>query len=187
MRWILLIVLVLLASGTVVLFLTHPWFPPGISMASAAIDHQFAASLLAIGAAFLAAQLGLAAILWRGRSEKSSSSPAATSIWRWELLWLLVTALFFAGLAWSGAASWATAKSQAANSQQPITIEVTGTQFAWYFRYPGTDGKFGRTLPQLIDPAQGDAAAIGLDMSDPASADDIVTQILVLPQGQPAE
>ena len=188
MRFVLLVALVLLALGTVVLFLAQQWSPAGISLASAAVDRQFAVSLAAIGTAFLVSQVALAFILWRGRSHKPPASlPDASGIWRWELLWLVVTAVFFAGLAWSGAASWQAANAQAATRQAPIEVEVTGTQFAWYFRYPGGDGKFGRTLPQLIDPAQGNAAAIGLDANDPASADDVVTQILVLPQNQPVE
>src|SRR5438105_10248797 len=185
MRFVLLVALVLLALGTVALFLAHQWFPPAISLASAAVDRQFAVSLAAIGTAFLLSLVALAFILWRGRSHQALASlPNASAIWRWELLWLLVTAVFFAGLAWSGAVSWQAANAQAATRQAPIEVEVTGTQFAWYFRYPGDDGKFGRTVPQFIDPAQGNAAAIGLDANDPASADDVVTQILVLPQNQ---
>ena len=187
MRWALLVALVLLALGTAALFLAHEWFPAGISLASAPVDHQLTRSLLAIGMAFLAAQFALGVIVARGLSEKSSTPTPDSAIWRWELLWLLVTALFFASLAWSGAASWGTAKSQAARGPQPITVEVTGTQFAWYFRYPGADGKFGRTLPQLIDPAQGNAAAIGLDTNDRAGTDDIVMQVLVLPQDRPVD
>ena len=188
MRIALFVALILLALGTLALFLAQQWFPPAISLASAAVDRQFAVSLAAIGTAFLVSQVALAFILWRGRSHKPPASPPdASGIWRWELLWLLVTAAFFAGLAWSGAASWQAANAQAATRQAPIEVEVTGTQFAWYFRYPGGDEKFGRTLPQFIDPAQGNAAAIGLDANDPASADDVVTQILVLPQNQPVE
>jgi len=28
-------------------------------------------------------------------------------------------------------------------------------QFRWYFRYPGPDGKFGRTRPELQDASEG--------------------------------
>jgi cytochrome c oxidase subunit 2 len=54
-------------------------------------------------------------------------------------------------------------------------------QFAWYFRYPGADGKFGRTNPKLIDPSSGNMAAIGVDTTDPASKDDVVTGTMYLP------
>ena len=42
-----------------------------------------------------------------------------------------------------------------------VPVEVTGMQFAWYFRYPGADGKYGRTEPKLMDPSAGNDAAHG--------------------------
>jgi cytochrome c oxidase subunit II len=50
-----------------------------------------------------------------------------------------------------------------------LVIEVTGEQFTWNVRYPGPDGKFGKTDPNLIDVDN----PLGLDPEDPASADDI--------------
>ena len=53
-----------------------------------------------------------------------------------------------------------------------VQIEVTAQQFAWNIRYPGADGKFGRTIPKLINDQDN---PVGIDPKDPASADDIVT------------
>ncbi len=36
-------------------------------------------------------------------------------------------------------------------------------QFAWYFRYPGPDGKYGATSVKLMDPSAGGEAAVGLE------------------------
>jgi cytochrome c oxidase subunit 2 len=60
-----------------------------------------------------------------------------------------------------------------------MQVEVTGMQFAWYFRYPGADATFGRTDPRLVAPAEGNP--LGLDHADPDAADDIVSSELVLP------
>jgi len=60
-------------------------------------------------------------------------------------------------------------------------------QFAWYFRYAGPDGKFGATKPELIDPSAGGESAIGLDTSDPASKDDVVTGIMYAPVNREVE
>ena len=62
-----------------------------------------------------------------------------------------------------------------------VQVEVTGMQFAWYFRYPGPDGKYGATSPKLMDPSAGGEAAVGLDTSDPAAKDDVVTGTMYLP------
>ena len=60
-----------------------------------------------------------------------------------------------------------------------LQVEVTGVQFAWYFRYPGPDATFGHTQPHLVAPGEGNP--LGLDPTDPHSADDIVSSQLVLP------
>jgi cytochrome c oxidase subunit 2 len=64
-------------------------------------------------------------------------------------------------------------------------VEVTGLQFAWYFRYPGPDGKLGRTKPELEDASVGNP--VGIDPDDPASKDDIVTGTMYLPVNREAE
>ncbi|GBC92871.1 Alternative cytochrome c oxidase subunit 2 [bacterium HR15] len=61
-------------------------------------------------------------------------------------------------------------------------VEVTGQQFAWHVRYPGADGRFGRTNPRLIS----DENPIGLDLSDPAARDDILLiNVMHVPEGRP--
>jgi cytochrome c oxidase subunit 2 len=63
-----------------------------------------------------------------------------------------------------------------------LQVEVTGMQFAWYFRYPGADATFGRTRNQLVSPAEGNP--VGLDPADPSGKDDIVRSQLTLPAGR---
>jgi len=63
-----------------------------------------------------------------------------------------------------------------------LQVEVTGMQFAWYFRYPGVDETFGRTQPQLVSPAEGNP--VGIDPNDTHGKDDIVRSQLVLPAGR---
>ena len=52
-----------------------------------------------------------------------------------------------------------------------ITVKVVGQQFSWNFHYPGPDGVFGRQDPSLISTSN----QLGLDPTDPASKDDIVS------------
>jgi cytochrome c oxidase subunit 2 len=68
-----------------------------------------------------------------------------------------------------------------------VHVEVTGMQFAWYFRYPGPDGKFGLTKPELEDASAGGEAALGLDTHDPASKDDVVSGVMVVPVNREIE
>ncbi|HYK91713.1 MAG TPA: cytochrome C oxidase subunit II, partial [Acidobacteriota bacterium] len=67
-----------------------------------------------------------------------------------------------------------------------MQIEVTGQQFQWYFRYPGSDGQFGPTHVNLVDDAAGNY--LGLDrVHDQPSKDDIVTATLGIPVNRPVQ
>jgi len=57
-----------------------------------------------------------------------------------------------------------------------IVVEVTAKQFAWSFRYPGPDGKFGHTDLKLVNDSSGNP--LGIDDKDPAGKDDIVSASL---------
>ena len=64
-----------------------------------------------------------------------------------------------------------------------VTVRVVAEQFAWNIHYPGRDGVFGRTALELIS----NSNPLGLDRSDPAGRDDIVTiNDLHLPVDEPA-
>jgi cytochrome c oxidase subunit 2 len=87
-------------------------------------------------------------------------------------------AVLFATLAIKAEHLWAATRYTGA-SPAALQVEVTGMQFAWYFRYPGPDAIFGITRPQLVAPGEGNP--IGIDPADPHGRDDIVTSELVLP------
>jgi cytochrome c oxidase subunit 2 len=66
------------------------------------------------------------------------------------------------------------------SEKDQILVGGYAQQFRWYFHYAGADRRHGRTNPGLVDAAEGNPA--GLDHSDPAAADDIVSTTLVLPE-----
>jgi len=61
------------------------------------------------------------------------------------------------------------------NGDMPVKdverIRVVAQQFAWNFHYSGPDGKFGRQKVELVSSSN----PLGLDYTDPAAADDIVS------------
>ena len=83
---------------------------------------------------------------------------------------MILTTVVFVTLAILGQRVWAQLHLQEAPADS-VQIEVTAQQFAWNVRYPGADGKFGRTIPKLINDQDN---PVGIDPKDPASADDIV-------------
>jgi len=179
----LLVALFVLTGGTVYLFVAKIWWmPPLISTSGAAVDRGFSATLLILGIVFALAQVGLGVFVWKFRKTRTSSY--STGHRGAEFAWTALTAIIFVGLSLAGERTWADLHSSPARGGPPVQVEVTGTQFAWYFRYPGADGIFGRTDPATVDASLGSASAIGLDTSDPASKDDFVASTLVVPVGR---
>lgn len=157
------------------------WLPAGMSAAAPGIDHHFGITFIAMGIVFVLAQCTLGYFAWRYRDGRTASRPAYShGNTKLEVLWTALTAILFVGLNLAGSSIWAAERFQPAKADS-VPVEVTGMQFAWYFRYPGPDAKFGRTDPKLIDPSAGNEAAIGLDTSDSAGKDDVVTGTMYLP------
>jgi cytochrome c oxidase subunit 2 len=57
-------------------------------------------------------------------------------------------------------------------TDETIEVRVIAQQFAWNCHYPGEDGIFGPTRPELVDE---ETNPVGIDRSSPAGADDIFT------------
>src|SRR5271154_7031392 len=163
------------------------WLPVGAAASTGFIDRQFTLTFIIMGIIFLAAQLGLGYIVWKYK--ETPTSPAVsyshgnTTL---EVVWTLLTAILFIGLNLMGSSVWASQRFDAPEAGA-VQVEVTGMQFAWYFRYPGPDGKFGATKPELQDPSSGGEGAIGLDTSDPASKDDVVAGVMYVPVNREIE
>lgn len=183
---ILAILIWLITLGSVALFLTGKWwFPAGATEHAALIDSQFLITIIVVGLAFAAAQIGLGIALWKFR-DRGDGGRAAFSHGnnRLEVLWTVITAIVFISLGVMGQRVWAQLhfNSAPAGSYQ---VEVVAQQFQWNFHYPGMDGKLGRTDPKLID--ESNLNYIGLDETDPAAKDDVVSVSLVLPVNRPVE
>ncbi|HEU5339873.1 cytochrome C oxidase subunit II [Edaphobacter sp.] len=149
--------------------------PADASAHGPALDRQLLLSLWIILALFALAHI----ILIVGLAARRHS--VQRSVWQIEYLPLLALAILFAVMTVRAERLWAATRYTGA-SLTALQVEVTGVQFAWYFRYPGTDATFGRTLPQLVAPGEGNP--LGIDPADRHSADDIVSSQLVLPIGR---
>lgn len=157
------------------------WLPAGASAAAALVDRQFTVTFVMMGIVFVAAQFALGYVVWKYR-ETPSSAPVSYSHGNTtlEIIWTAITTILFIGLNFMGSTVWASQRFEPP-SDGAVQVEVTGMQFAWYFRYPGPDGTFARTKASLIDPSGGGEAAVGIDTSDPSSKDDVVAGTMYLP------
>jgi cytochrome c oxidase subunit II len=157
------------------------WFPPPISQHGLAYDAQFDRTLVVVGVIFVLAQfaLGYAIMKFRDDGRRAGYSHGNNKL---ETLWTSATAILFLGLVLMGTKIWASVHFDEA-PPDAIPIEVVSKQFAWNFRYPGPDGKFGRTDLKLVNDSAGNP--LGLDDKDPASKDDVVSASLKVPVGKP--
>jgi cytochrome c oxidase subunit 2 len=156
------------------------WFPPPVSTHGMEYDAQFMRTLVITGIIFFLAQIALGYVIMRFRDNGGRASYSHGNN-KMEALWTSATAVLFIGLVLMGTRIWASVHFVEAPADA-IPIEVLGKQFAWSFRYPGPDGKFGRTDLKLINDANGNP--FGLDDKDPASKDDIVSGSLKVPAGK---
>jgi len=186
---LLLVIWLITIIGSYFIIAKTWWLPVGASAAAAAIDHHFTTTYILMGAVFIAAQLALGWFVWRYRDRGNASKGTAhyshgnTTL---EAAWTVLTVILFVGLNLASRSIWA---SERFDPAQPgaLRVEVTGMQFAWYFRYAGPDGKFGATKPELEDASAGGEAALGLDTKDPASKDDVVSGVMVVPVNRQVE
>jgi cytochrome c oxidase subunit 2 len=156
------------------------WLPAAASSSGPAIDAQFTRTFVLMGIIFVAAQVGLGLFVWKYRDRGGAKAEYSHGNTRLELIWTTLTAILFIGLAVFGAKIWAAERFTPAKADA-VKVEVTGLQFAWYFRYPGKDQKYGRTLPENVDASVGGEGAVGLDTTDPNAKDDVVVSTMVVP------
>lgn len=99
-----------------------------------------------------------------------------------ELLWTTVPAIFLTVLVVFGLKYWFKMTGEA--PKNAVLIEVTGHQFGWEFRYPGSDKILGKKNYKLTKGAN----SLGVDFTDPASQDDMhVSATVHIPVGRPVK
>ena len=174
------IVVAILAIASAVPIVMHTWAPPvDISTHGHLIDEQLKDTMVEVGISFLAAQFILALFVW-----KSSSPDSKIKRFPGGATGLVVAALLMVGteviaLGAFGQKAWAEVYFRPA-VPDAVQIQTQAGQFAFYFRYPGPDGKFGALHPDKID--EGNQNFFGLDpANDVDSRDDIVTGELAIP------
>ncbi len=152
------------------------WLPPDISAHGSQIDiiikylHWFMAVLfVAWGSYFLYCLVRFRA----GANPKATYRDAKAKPSKMaEVVVIIIEAILLVGFS---IPVWAYYRSEPpGNDANPLTVRVVAQQFAWNIHYPGPDGKFGKSKPELVDEA---INPIGLvDASeDPNAADDYVS------------
>ncbi len=175
-----------IALVSVAMFVSHHgWIPVSGALHGRLLDQHFAQIFAEAAVCFVAAQLLLAAIVWQSarKSPTVSRFPGGSRLTVALGVIFLAFELFAAGTA--GRRAWA---GMYLTSPPPnaLTVQVIGEQFAFYFRYPGPDGKLGPIHPTKMDDESGNF--FGIDRQhDPEAKDDVMAASLALPVDRPVE
>src|SRR5688572_26887250 len=107
-RALAVLIWVLTLASVAVVANGHWWFPEAISEHGPAYDRQFMITIVVVGLAFVAAQIGLGYAIWRFR-DTGDGTRAIYSHGnnRLEIIWTGITAVIFIALAVVGQRVWA--------------------------------------------------------------------------------
>jgi len=176
---VILTIIALLSAYPIV---SHMYVQPvDISTHGHAIDEQLSDTMAEAGLAFVLAQLLLAFFVFKFSNRKPGSKvfhmPGGAKL-------VVVTAFILVGtevlaLGVLGQKAWAQVYFTAPKPDA-LQVQAQAGQFAFYFRYPGVDGKYGPLHPDKID--EGNQNYFGLDPANDVEArDDIVAAELAIP------
>lgn len=118
------------------------WLPGDVSAHGFQIDHLFNFILGLTGVVFLGTEMLLFWFLWRyDRTTNTSPVKFTHGSHNLEIIWTILPAATLLFIAIYQMNAWAGVKLDRPN--MPYTVEVTGRQFEWRFKYPGKDGIIG--------------------------------------------
>lgn len=166
------IVLFLAILAFMIVGFSVDWMPPVASEHGVGVDRVINYLFLTTGTLIVIGTVVLVVFLWKYGRGQPVDSPSTSQ--RTERLWSIVPVIIMALIAETGVIIigmpvWEQVYGETA--ENALIIDVVGRQFEWVVRYSGDDETFGRTDPNLVDDDVGNP--LGLDMEDPAAADDI--------------
>ena len=157
------------------------WMAPDISTHGAPIDEQMSETMAEAGISFLASQILLAVFIWMFSNSKPGDKiknfPGGAKAMVWAAVLLVGTEVLALGV--FGVKAWANAYFTPPGADA-IPVQVQAGQFAFYFRYPGPDGKFAAIHPDMISEANQNFYGLDTD-HDPDAKDDIVSAEMAVP------
>jgi cytochrome c oxidase subunit 2 len=127
------------------------WLPEDVSEHGRTIDDLFMFILYLTGVVFIATEVALAWFLWKyNQSENTEPVKFTHGSHTLEVVWTIVPAATLLFIAVYQMEAWASAKMRpptvvvdGEEVPAPPIAEVTGRQFEWRIRYPGSDGVLG--------------------------------------------
>jgi cytochrome c oxidase subunit II len=158
-------------------------FPQGsASIEGEAIDKMFMITTAVTGFVFVLTQILLFWFSFKYQESDNRKAYYFAHSTKLELIWTTIPAIVLCILVVFGLRAWFKITGDA--PKDALVVEVTGHQFGWEFRYPGSDKVLGKKNYRLTKGAN----SLGVDFNDPASLDDIhVSGTMHIPVGVPVK
>ncbi|MBI1742552.1 cytochrome c oxidase subunit II [Candidatus Acetothermia bacterium] len=180
---ILAIVLVLIVVGTTIITFVGPWGLPELASNWGSIDSMIIVTTIVTMIAFIAVNAVMAYFIYRYRHRDGRRAVYLVNDHRLEKILIIVTSIGIVFLLAPGLFVYSSFIQPPADA---LKLEVVSQQWAWAYRYPGADGKLGRSNIRFIDAKN----SLGVDLKDPAGQDDVAISAggtLHLPVNKPVE
>lgn len=148
------------------------------------IDRLMYITIAITGFVFIVTQILLFWFAFRYQYKENRKAYFFSHDNRLEIIWTVVPAIALSVLVGFGLYYWYGITGSP--PKEAMTVEITGKQFAWVYRYPGKDQVFGKKYYKNIDDAADNS--LGLLWDDKAAQDDIVSdQAMYLIKNKPVK
>lgn len=160
-------------------------FPQGsASVEGEKIDQMLWITIAVTGIVFVVTQVLLFYFAWKYQEKEGRQVYYFPHNNKLEVIWTAVPAIALTVLVVFGLKFWFQITDDA--PKEAMTVEIVGKQFGWIMRYPGKDGKFGKTYYKNINDEQNNS--LGQVWDDQSNFDDVVTtQTMYIVKGRPVK
>jgi cytochrome c oxidase subunit 2 len=155
------------------------------------VDYLFNLTLFFTAIVFVLTHIALFWFTWKYKGKQGEIGLYWAHNETLEMVWMIIPSVVMTFLVVGGLQAWnnimtdlppnAVSVIFPEEDHEYLEIEATGSQFLWYLRYPGRDGKIGtKYFTQINSNNQ-----LGQTWTDEKNMDDFMTTEIVLPVGKP--
>ncbi|WPN56748.1 cytochrome c oxidase subunit II [Pseudomonas sp. P9_31] len=161
------IILILIVIASVLFHILAPWHATPAASNWGSIDTTLFITLIISGIFFIAITVFMAVAVMRYRHKEGSRAHYQPESKKLETWLIIVTSVGIAAMLAPGLVVYNDFIRVPKNAYE---LEVVAQQWQWAFRFPGQDGKLGKSDIKFVDSTN----PFGLDPKDPVGQDDVL-------------
>lgn len=176
------VALILIVVGSVLFHFLSPWTLAPLASNWGSIDFTILITLIITGLVFIAVTLFVALAVFKFRHKDGQKAAYEPENKKLELWLTGITTVGIVAMLAPGLIVYADFVEV---PEEAMEVEVVGQQWSWTFRFPGPDGKLGKSAVEFISIDN----PLGLDPLDQAGQDDklVISNEVTLPKDRPVK